>query len=776
MPAELRHSLGKNLKGNRRHLDFFCGNLSIAGFRRGMIQLIEESLWTLLDNIRLGSGNISSFLKEINNTLLNLRDSHAGRLSINEICTKNYLTIDAWLDLFQLDSVEDSRKSNKFILLHIFGFGTALGDGELEVKHLGIVDCIHMGIIPTKLDNLVDKLIHQSCSNTIDANTKKCMENTLSKVWNDTKELAKGKFIGLHRIVGGISKEVEKTFRKKYDLNIRKLKNRREELKKLKKQCPPPPDNHLNQKGASCDTINQYNVTQLWARPSLCQGLTCGNSRNFWNVMENHNPYWIASGRSVCERCGRIGTALRKCLAFCRGAIQDESVPDDVLTLLNLKFPDSQSLSKSNWPRIFQRVVQKGGFGARRSKVVDGSVSINDKQAMLLTAKVFGMEGVIGGNWSRKLLIFDLLAHDLENLEEDTSFNTLKLSNISKPSSSCEHTEGFALPEGEILSERLIIFGATRGILLVQDLLMKHINKNEKISTVNTNGKDPKKSNLQRRFTSKITNGLGLHNVQGYTAEEAAQLIKIQGQPLSCIIMEIATMKLRNFTNRRTFISCANVADIIGTSTDSQDNWNRIANTFDANLAKERIDGLYFLPLFIGNHLKCNWSFMYIHKRRKKIKGWHFFFTGTTRSEALPQIRLNVEKLFGKEDQISWNLVNMNRNARAEDGIHTLFGGMMACWKFMDEDGPENWTSLLSLGSGKAREHKVEKIRNICSKLILNDKSCWNDLSALFSQAASSDSRSDLPKNPKRKYKGRISEKVRKIRRLQAEITKRTAR
>jgi len=765
MPENLKSSLGKNLKGNRRHLDFFCGNVFIAGFRKGMNILIEENLWLILDNFGSKDDQFN-FIASINECLLSLRDSHEGRLETNDICINNYLHMNQWLNFFEAKQITDCRNTNKFILLHIFGFGTALGDGELEVKNLGIVDCMHMGIIPRAFNDMISKYIRMACNKLMNKEARVGLEKTLEGIWSDARELVKGKFIGLHRIVGGISKEVEKTFKRKYNLDIKKLRLRREELKNLKKESNS--GNKKPQSDTCTNTRNEQNkITEMWARPLLCQGITCGNEKNFWNVMDGHNPYWIANNQVACERCGRAKTAIRKCLAFCKGIDMDDTIHLGLLTLFNTTFPKIQDLGKGEWPRLYRKFRKAGGYKGRILESRNNKVAINDRHAILLIAKVFGVVGANGWNKARRFLWYDFTISKLEEETDGNKGETIKSQEFTDPFKHNNEADGFETPEDEEITGELISFAAKRGIVLMEDLLSTggQIGNKENEMVNKPNAGIQENASLHQRFTSRMMRNLGLGQIQGYTANEAATLIKVNGQPLSCIIMEIAILKMRRYTNKRTYIACSNVIERITLESGHQRNWKRIANVFESNFAKEKMDGVYFLPIFSGSHLRCGWSLILIHKRRKRISGWYFYFAGTTGESISSKLRRNVEEIFGSEGKIIWTTSNMQRNGRAEDGVFTILGGLMACWRSLDEENPGKWVDKLNLGTGKFRERKIVKIRNICSKLLLNNKSWWHDMNSLDSKTVI-EAKSDIPGSPKRKRtRQKESENVRKAKR-----------
>jgi len=178
-------------------------------------------------------------LQKLNMELCRIRDLDLGRLVKIPLARFNYLSIDGWLKIVSMDSIYDCRKYNVIILLYIFGFGTALRDGELEDKHVGVVDCIHMGIIPNYISDLIMLEIKDICSRIQDFQTKDNIQRHLVKGWFKAIKIVKHKFTDIYGCANTNTKKIEDKFRKDFSLNLNFIrKKKRLEIREAKTKAP----------------------------------------------------------------------------------------------------------------------------------------------------------------------------------------------------------------------------------------------------------------------------------------------------------------------------------------------------------------------------------------------------------------------------------------------------------------------------------------------------------------------------------------------------------
>jgi len=179
-----------------------------------------------------------SILYKIQNTLLKVQTNNAGRLRSSSRSIKNYLSIQVWCSLF---NIEENNIGHKLVdankLSHIMGFGTLLGDGELADHLLDVADCIHTGASPSEYDELMNLEISRATTGWIKNDTRINLKKKMLQCWEDIRELVMMKFKGIHKICSVISKKKEANFKKTYKLSRKGLMiSTREELKKKKRK------------------------------------------------------------------------------------------------------------------------------------------------------------------------------------------------------------------------------------------------------------------------------------------------------------------------------------------------------------------------------------------------------------------------------------------------------------------------------------------------------------------------------------------------------------
>jgi len=320
-PIAIKLKLGKNLKGNRRHACFFCKNSKLKDFRDSMDEEIENTCRKFLKLFDLCGSSITSdeILIKIQNLLLRIQGNNTGRLkSVNPSVT-NYLSIQGWCSFFDIDRKDIRHKLLDInIHSHIFGFGTALGDGELSDDTLGVVDCIHTGAFPKDYDKLIESEIKKATIEWRGDDSSICLKEKLTSLWKDIKNLVLMKFKGIHNICNTISKEMESNFKKLYNLNRRNLIETRSDLISNKRKFEDIEDDEdvrdiRNTKKRKA--IKGISLSDLWSKPRKCLGLTCGNEKNYWNCFTVFKPNWLPLEAIKCDRCSRYINAMKKASA-----------------------------------------------------------------------------------------------------------------------------------------------------------------------------------------------------------------------------------------------------------------------------------------------------------------------------------------------------------------------------------------------------------------------------------------------------------------------------
>jgi len=119
------------------------------------------------------------------------------------------------------------------------------------------------------------------------------------------------KAIGLHRIIGFISKGKEKEYREKFHLD----KGTHKALKKEKKRKASDSVSKEDE-GERYKRNRQENVQQLKPRIDIskipCTGITCNRRNSQWCLDQNFHQNRIEKNKKHCVRCSKFCTAMKQ--------------------------------------------------------------------------------------------------------------------------------------------------------------------------------------------------------------------------------------------------------------------------------------------------------------------------------------------------------------------------------------------------------------------------------------------------------------------------------
>ena len=164
--------------------------------------------------IRIDPQDGATFLLlEVERSLLTLHTTNRERLPAlqnDPVPPCNYLTTDAWHQHLRLNSVWEGIRSGVTVLAYIFGFQIALPDSDLNHNITDVVDAIHMGLIPIRLDTAVLHSINTLQQRFSTHSAPSTAGATATQLWDQIKDLIKARAIGIHRLITSENK----TFRK----------------------------------------------------------------------------------------------------------------------------------------------------------------------------------------------------------------------------------------------------------------------------------------------------------------------------------------------------------------------------------------------------------------------------------------------------------------------------------------------------------------------------------------------------------------------------------
>ena len=675
--------LGKHLKGNRRHVCFFCKEERIKKFRDGMDDEIEMTCRYFLKLFNLcGSPTTSlSVLYKVQELLLDLQRSNIGRLRPPVTPIKNYLPIKEWCIFFDIEEKDINHKLLDInILSHILGFGSALGDGELADNCLGVVDCIHTGAIPSSYEDL---MLNEICNATTkwrkdDVNI--CLKDKMLQMWKDIKELVRMKFKGIHKICSVVSKDKEDTFKKSYKLSRKDLISTRDDLKSKKRKFSDidGDDDELTSK--KCNKTKgkqQLQLSEIWSKPKKCLGMTCGNEMNFWNCFTTFKPNWISLGIHKCDRCGRYVSAMKKAHAALVGLkdlIQNLEIKQKSM-LLDL-IHDSQK-NMINLYNLYSCInTRKNAHKSNKKKQTGNAnkpkISENDRLALLIFGRALGCK--YNTNFGeRRLKIAEFTGLMEKNPIASSNCNfCFTCSDLFRQEKEKIIIETFDNKSGiqrySFICHKCFIHGActlaTSEIKSCLDNDPLYPSKKRDNSGSRTN----KLEKSRKKIDSDICTAIGLDSLNAKSRRDINALVTSKGQPISSISMQIIITDIKRWICRKgIFIAKADCSNLLYNSVDIT--WKDWVSKFKTNMDDKRIpEGWFFFPICCGNIKQAIWHLLIIHKWKGVVRGWSFEFTKTKSRNTSPAMK-HLSSLFSRRTKMEWKTCKKCQIMDTDSGV-----------------------------------------------------------------------------------------------------------
>jgi len=297
--------------GNRRHAMLTCNHPQLQKFRRKMTNLIEQKL-RMLFNLLKGHTNKKYLLDLIHNIekeCIQLQNTHIGHTSskTKHSTRHGYVSLTELQKKYDLSHIFDGFQANGHLfcseIMGIVDQAPAMPINDMDIH---ILDAYWLGLTPSSMDRLIQRASSSKNLFAFTPNKAACSAASadLLSTWNEVKDLLMAKAIGLHRIIGSISKEKEKNMRVKHNLN----KGTYKELRLKRKEA----ELH-SQNSSSDETTHDTKPTHdNKRRKILCQGITCNKTNKRWCLDQNFNVNRIEENKKHCSRCSRFGTSMKQ--------------------------------------------------------------------------------------------------------------------------------------------------------------------------------------------------------------------------------------------------------------------------------------------------------------------------------------------------------------------------------------------------------------------------------------------------------------------------------
>jgi len=183
---------------------------------------------------------------------------------------------------------------------------------NIRDEDLKILDIFWLGLVPSSMENIVKAHCNQTQFLRFTPNipASKGFSNDCLSTWREIKDLIMAKAIGLHRIVGAISKKKEKYYRKEYNLVKGTYMDPvfREEMNRKRKAVTI-----YSQKTGQPKEVNSEEPNEAIEPPRkiLCNGITCNKKNKRWCLDQKFVSNKIEPSKKHCLRCSRFSTSMK---------------------------------------------------------------------------------------------------------------------------------------------------------------------------------------------------------------------------------------------------------------------------------------------------------------------------------------------------------------------------------------------------------------------------------------------------------------------------------
>ena len=302
-------------EGNRNHLFLQCQHPDLQSFRTKMTNIIEQKLRILLLQIRRATDNsfIIKLLENLENECLNLQLKTLFNNKPNKVLQKGftYIKIEELLQKYEITNLQEGFHVQGPFFSEAFGILPQSIAKNIKDENLKLIDVFWLGLTPIT----IDRIMKSNCSHlqflqySPDVASCKAFSNDCLSTWTEIKELLMAKAIGIHRIISTISKEKEKSYRKKYNLIKGTYMDPiyREDMNRKRKRAQISPETMSKDESG----ILEATVLEEHSRKVLCNGITCSKKNKRWCLDQQFTSNRIDPSKKHCLRCSRFSTSMK---------------------------------------------------------------------------------------------------------------------------------------------------------------------------------------------------------------------------------------------------------------------------------------------------------------------------------------------------------------------------------------------------------------------------------------------------------------------------------
>jgi len=545
--------------------------------------------------------------------------------------------------------------------LEVFGFIPQNTNAYLDDSFIGVLDAPWLGVLPTSLNPVIDKI-----KTTIRNNTAHLKHNTniidaLMKNWKLIKGLTMGMAMGVHRIIGTVGHTTEQELRAKYDLEQFTFKEIKAKTSPGKTDTSAKGITNIKSTSQTCTACNitletNTNASQL---KRDCAGITCNVNKVNWTIFKNfRTPNKISTQIKHCTRCARQSSALRLAAQIINEFRKDSA---STQTRQFVKLIQSSSCDKISY-RPLMNLLHPHYSKHRRNN----------------EAKYIRKKAITDAN---KLVCRAIVqAHILE-----TSPNITMLEKLQGMYNRLQAT----LDRSEIGAN----FGRTnfRQTKVILDTI------------------------LQKRKRDQIEINLPIvdeHQREHYTREALTN-----NGLLSSMGVRRAIEVFRNHSTENCYFANAEARNILEDWNATQ-GWERAARMFGSHeVLCNKPDGFYFIPLFDGDERFGHWTVIIVRKLGRHKWGHVCDSLGT--SSCTGRIHTKIKELFqGPKDRFDWKECTARQQSEVECGPRIIVAIHNAIESIRRNDPVETVILEATLMKRAEEEYDAKQIREKAANII----------------------------------------------------------
>jgi len=716
-----KQNSGGNQIGNRNHAILFCEHEDLSYFRTRITNLIESKFRLFFLEISRATTRESVYIciKKVEATFLDLQHRNVDRLiPIAPIHNNRYLSIQSILSRENLPDIQAALRSTKFnFCCEIFGLLPQSSAIPIRDDQIGLVDCTWLGLMPQVIDNILKEQCENIKCVITHQETATHLYSSLYQSWQEIKNLIMGKAIGTHRIICSTGRRLEKTWRKKYNIDtntITKLK-RESNLAYVTKESTNSKSNSgkkrkyrtsggipiicniKRSKTVDTDTNKQQNISVK----KSCTGLTCNKKYESWYPNSNFAQNYIRISIKQCQRCSRYMTAIKACVAALEDmeATSNKNFEDLVRFIMEYRFKMQykyfafiDKFNASLSPTSLARLRVNTGE-VKKVKRVSDRIKLICNVFCIAISKGSHDFYIINANLPRQALSFlHVLLSRKEsdfNLDREAEAKIRLLINNNNSIPCGDRKEDTSHQNCSISSPPEIIDLVTRGTQSCtinsyttpststqqqdheQYLKKEKFQSKVKINNASVQRDDkPNLKSVQKHHTVQIVSIL-CNEPKKALGTIAAMVIR-PNRYLSGEAMTRAIEVLRSYKVQDVYFASAEAANQIS-SWRLTDGWTKFAKMFGSRtIMHNKLNGTYFIPLFSGDTTMGHWSLCVVKKiSQRNIEAWCVDSLGTGNTTGPIHTKITTAFAPGRA-RLTWKSCRCRCQEEVECGPRTI--------------------------------------------------------------------------------------------------------